>query len=243
MAKRTGYDENPMSDGSKLALGLAAIAAVGAIGYAVAGGSSKAATNTPGGGSGGGSGGSGGTTPTPSPTPTPTPSAGKWVPATTFTNGKRYRVSGDVRGALKAQGFTLYTDHDTPPSDWPSDDLGGGRWRIEGIWGLDSTDVPLEYQAQGVKVYEWKMNTIPGAWVAVTTLQQGKRYRASAPAPSILQQLGVTVWNESIPDDWPSTDRDPSRWRGEIEWNWPTQVLPAMFTSAPVNALVWEYQP
>jgi len=106
-----------LSKNAKIALGVggaAALALLYAIGYSSAK-PAAAAGPAPGGGASPGAGGGVG--------PPPGNKSGAqttWTPTTALVKGQTYRVSGDAVDALSSLGFTVYTDHDAIPSDWPT---------------------------------------------------------------------------------------------------------------------------
>jgi len=82
----------------------------------------------------------------------------------TLKPGRTYRVSYDDPGNVDAEsvaklfasiggvGVQVWTPSDDPPSDWPSDDRGPGRFRVEFKYGRTVTGqlAPIG----NVKVYE-----------------------------------------------------------------------------------------
>jgi hypothetical protein len=156
-----------------------------------------------------------------------------WTQTTTLTQGATYRASADVADALASLGFTVYTDHDKMPIDWPSTDLGPNRWRVEGIWTGATTTLaqlwtslfPGKAVPSDVQLWEHNVAVVAAgggasAWQPTTTLTQGARIRGSLALKTDLSALGFQLWDEydTLPADWPAEDTGPNRWRIEGPW-------------------------
>lgn len=254
-----GAYSNPMTTAQEAGLIVGGIGALALIGYAVFGGSSaKAATS----GSTAPTQGGGSAAPPAGPPLGSKSATGTWVPATSLQQGRTYRASADIADALTSLGFTVYTDHDAVPTDWPSSDLDPSRWRIEGVWSGPTTPLPATLPAD-FKLFELQVSPLTlggGSWQPVTTLTQGKTYRASIDLKGDASALGFQVWDQydTLPSDWDASDKGPNRWRVQGVWSKPTSpvdpnsiaasleqlgVSAAEALALAVGVRVWELQP
>lgn len=96
-----------------------------------------------------------------------TQSGARWMPSTGYVRpGQRYRWSldamapttkGDALAGLANIGWpgaTMWMETEAPPADWPADDRGPNRRRIEGTFNGPPTQLP---PTSGFRIYEWRI--------------------------------------------------------------------------------------
>jgi len=209
-----------------------------------------------------------------------TPMADVWAHATIDSTGEQveqagghYRMSsapaaGTTLAAViqvfQTSGFTVVGWWDagqTPPADWPVDDQGSNRWRIEVITPstlhTNSINVSQSLMYAPAQVPQSTILAAGGdlSWIHLPadssgnqTADAGKVYRLSAPASSgvpawkgastLQSKWGATVlgyWENGavMPKDWPAEDSyGAGRWRYEA-------VFPASQSVAQSDADVY----
>jgi hypothetical protein len=235
-----------LSTAAKIGIALGSVAALG-VTYALASSSSSAATTPAAAGAAAGSGATG-------PIQVGAPVGAKsgvqttWTPTTTLTKGQTYRASADAADALSAMGFTVYTDHDSPPADWPSTDTAANRWRVDGVWTQPTTTLAQLFTTVPADLLVWEAfdagALLAGGggnitWTPTTTLKQGTRYRASLDLKADLTALGFTIWDQydTLPADWDPSDTGANRWRIEGPWLEATETFDPTTFAATLESM------
>src|SRR5277367_4656469 len=213
-----------LSTNAKIGIGVGAAAALALL-YAVGSSSSSSSSSSAAGASSKGAGAGGGVGP---PLGSKSGAQTTWTPTTSLVKGQTYRASGDAIDALKALGFTVYTEHDALPADWPSGDTATNRWRVDAVWTAPTTTLAQLLGKVPADLLVWQGTNSAAllgggggfTWTPTTTLTQGGRYRASLDARADLSALGFTIWDQydKLPADWDASDTGPNRWRIEGPW-------------------------